>query len=116
MESVDSIIEITNQMELTLKNVSHKTREEVIEQLNNLLDKREELLATLKKESLSDEEKAKVTHIISKNEKITKEMVLLKKAVQQDLLQTKKGKSAFNGYHQFDTPSIQDGYYIDRKK
>lgn len=116
MGSIDSIIEITNQMELTINNDSHKTREEVIDQLNNLLDKREELLINMEKESLSNEEKTNLANIINKNEKISKEMVLLKQAVQKDLLQTKKGKSAFNGYHQFDAPSIQDGCYIDRKK
>lgn len=116
MESIDSIIEITNQMELTINGVKQSKREEVIEKLGSLLDKREELLANMKDVCLSNEEKIKLAQINTKNEKITKDMVLLSQAVQKDLLQAKKGKDAFTGYHQFDNPSVQDGCYIDKKK
>ncbi|PLR78233.1 hypothetical protein CU633_06875 [Bacillus sp. V3-13] len=116
MNQILSLIELTDKMEHILQEEKADDRDRIIEEFNKLLELREELLIKMKDKSFSDEEKEQLYQINKKSQEIIQKITLMKNAIQKDILQAKKGKDAFKGYHQYYQPPAQDGYYFDKKK
>ncbi|PLR90848.1 hypothetical protein [Bacillus sp. T33-2] len=117
MSDINNLIELTDKLAMILnEEAKGEQRSIVTEEVTKILELREKLLLRMQGTLFSDNEKDKLRRINEKNEAITEKIIRLKDSIQNDIVNAKKGKNAFKGYHQLYNPSGQDGYYFDKKK
>lgn len=117
METIDQLFAITNRLRSSVIIEKHSDRDQQIEELTSYLDTREKILGSINQDLLTSDDKKKLKEIYSVSVEITKLMEEIKHSIQQDIIQTKKGKSAFKGYNDpYASSSSFDGHYFDRKK
>lgn len=116
MSAVQALYDITKQLaEQLQKNVAKSERDSYIEQLQNILEKREDLIENVKPPYTTNEKKLG-TEIVEMNKEISMQLTKVKKEVQYDILQLKKKKSSNNKYvNPYQSLSI-DGMFYDKRK
>ncbi|KAB2336796.1 hypothetical protein F7731_10630 [Cytobacillus depressus] len=115
MDSIDELYAITNQLRSSIIFKKHNDTDKQIEELTLYLDKRGKILDSVNRDLLTSEEKKKLKEIYIISEEITKCMEKIKASIQQNIIQTKKGQTAFKGYNDSYALSA-DGYYFDKRK
>lgn len=116
MEVIEKLYEITKQLQSTASNGNQGDREKQIEELEAYLESRGKLLDSVDQSLLTTDDKQKLREILSISEDVIKQMGKIKTSIQQNIINAKKGKSAFKGYNDPYASASFDGHYFDRKK
>ena len=117
MSQVQKLHDVTSQLyELFQKDHAEEERDETIEQVNGLLDEREQLLQDIQR-PYSDKEKELGKEILHMDQTIQEKTNALMKQVKKDIAQTKKQKSSNQKYtNPYQNVSTSDGMFMDQKK
>lgn len=117
MNRVQAVFDITVKMkEILSQENSPNERDAVIEQIQQLLEQRENLLAELK-EPFTVEEKLLGKRLIILNKDIQERMERLFTTLKQEMRQVKKQKSSNKNYvNPYRNVAVMDGMYMDKKK
>ncbi|MEH7125685.1 hypothetical protein V7127_20965 [Bacillus sp. JJ1773] len=116
MDSIDNLFAITNELRHSVLNGQHEDRSKKINELTAYIDLRGKILDSINQDLLTSDDKQKLKEIHVLSEEIIKQMEKIKTSIQHNILQTKKGKSAFKGYNDPYASSSFDGSYIDKRK
>jgi flagellar protein FliT len=115
MSVVQALHDVTKEL-LKLLCEDIPDREELIEKVQTLLSKREELISRLDVNKLSLEEKKLGEEIVIQNQIIDQKMLVMKQSIQADINRIKKQKYSTDQYNNpYQNVSI-DGMFFDKKK
>ncbi|MGG3841783.1 flagellar protein FliT [Anoxybacillus kestanbolensis] len=116
MSVVSELLHITKAMvELLREPVEKDGRDAVIEQIEQLLEKREQLLQHLPN-VLTDEQKQTGKELLMLDREANELLHQLKQQIQQDLKQMKQTKEAAHRYHDLYEPLSIDGMFYDKRR
>jgi flagellar protein FliT len=101
--------------ELLHRPVGKEQRDETIEAIQELLDKRDSLIEQLQP-PYNEEEQELGMQIVSLNEAIAEKLQQLKQQIQQDLKMIKQKKTANQNYMNLYQPLSLDGMFYDKKR
>ncbi|MBS4190267.1 hypothetical protein KHA94_08630 [Bacillus sp. FJAT-49705] len=117
MDCIEQLYAITNQLKSSVSKEKHRDRDQQIEELTKYLETRGTILASIDPNLLTSDDKSKLKEIQDISEDIINQMEKIKTSIQHDIIQAKKGMSAFKGYNNDPySASSFDGHYFDRKK
>lgn len=112
---VQEILEVTQQLKNQLeKNPNDQEQDQYITSINELLNKREDLLKGLPKE-YTEQEKALGRTIVQLNRDVDVLLQRFFSEIQKDLRQAKNNKMVFNKYQQRSFITA-DGMFFDKRK
>ncbi|WP_449621904.1 hypothetical protein [Robertmurraya sp. Marseille-Q9965] len=115
MESIEELYSLTLQLKSAIEN-KNNDRDTIIADIHIFLEKRGKIIETLFPTSMSSSDKEKLKEILNISEIVVKRMDEIKENIEKDLLHSKKGKIAFQGYNRaYSVPSF-DGHFFDKKK
>jgi flagellar protein FliT len=113
---VVELFSVTKELhELLHQPVSKVQRDEIIETIQELLDKRDLLIEKLQP-PYNEEEQELGMQIVSLNEAIAEKLQQLKQQIQQDLKMIKQKKTANQNYMNPYQPLSLDGMFYDKKR
>jgi flagellar protein FliT len=117
MSVVNQIYTVTSTLHdlITDETFRHDNRDEVIEKIEQLLSKRQELLPHLEG-PFSEEEKVLGRRIVELNKVIDEKLPLFKAEIQKDMNKVKKQKSSNEIYTNPYKNVSFDGMFFDKKK
>ncbi|WP_461201894.1 flagellar protein FliT [Anoxybacillus sp. TBDG-1] len=116
MSVVAELLEATAAIVTLLREpIEREKREAVIEQIEQLLEKREQLLQLLPT-VLTDEEKQIGKQLLALDREANALLQQLKQQIQQDLKQTKQTKVAVERYDDLYDSLAIDGMFYDKRK
>ena len=117
MSAFEQVYQLSEQLyQLVLKPLAKDARDERIEQITSLLEKREQLLPKVQP-PFTSEEKELFQQIRTWNDVITAKFTELKVQIQQDMIQTKKSKKTSQQYvNPYQNVSTSDGMFYDKRK
>lgn len=116
MSVVSELLHITKAMvELLREPVEKEKRDVVIEQIEEMLEKRE-LLLKLLPSVLTEEEKQMGKELLMFDREANRLLQQLKQQIQQDLKQMKQTKEAAHRYHDLYEPLSIDGMFYDKRR
>lgn len=117
VSQVQKVHTITEQLlQLVAKPVVKDQRDELIDQITSLLEKREQLLPGVQA-PFSEEDKLFSQQIIDWNQVITAKFTDIKQQIQLDMIQLKKSKSSNQQYiNPYQSVSTSDGRFYDKRK
>lgn len=117
MTAFEQVYQLTEQLfQLVSQPLAKDARDERIEKITSLLDKREQLLPEVQPPFTSSE-KELFQKIRSWNDVITAKFAELKAQIQQDMIQTKKSKKTTQQYvNPYQNVSTSDGMFYDKRK
>lgn len=117
MSALKEMITHTKNLQKTLEESDTSShRDQVIEEVNNLLNKREQLIPKITKPT-SNEEQRLSEELLHINKDVQQKMDLFLKGLKNDMhvhtLQRKSNHSYTNPYNHI---QVADGMFVDRKK
>lgn len=116
MSTIKQVYDLTNQLvQLVEQEPAQGQRELTIETITALLKEREGLLVDIKA-PVSDEENQMAQQIISWNDLISTQFLMIKNHVQRDIAQLRKTKSLTTKYINPYKNISSDGLYYDKRK
>ena len=116
MSIVSELLDITKAMVKLLREpIEKEKRDGVIEQIEQLLEKREQLLQHLPN-VLTDEQKQTGKELLALDREANELLHQLKQQIQQDLKQMKQTKEAAHRYHDLYEPLSIDGMFYDKRR
>lgn len=116
MNVVAELLQATKTLVACLRQPVEKDgRDAVIEQIEQLLEKREQLLQHLPN-VLTDEEKQTGKELLMLDREANELLHQLKQQIQQDLKQMKQTKEAAHRYHDLYEPLSIDGMFYDKRR
>jgi flagellar protein FliT len=117
VNALNKVYEVTEQLfQLISQPVVKEERDECIEKISSLLEKRDQLLSDVHP-PFAINEKQLVEQIVNWNEVITKKFVEIKQQIQQDIIQLKKNKTFNQQYvNPYQSISTSDGMFYDKRK
>jgi flagellar protein FliT len=117
VSAVTKVYGVTEQLfQLVSQPVTKDNRDECIQQITSLLEKREQLLTDVHP-PFATNEKQLFQQIIDWNEVITTKFVEIKQHIQHDMIQLKKTKSSNQQYvNPYQNVSATDGMFYDKRK
>lgn len=117
MNRLEKIYELTLQIkQLFEQNVDSNNREDVIEQLNELLEKRGEYMKQLTP-PYTEEENKLGQQLIPMNEQIEKQIQKVFHELKLEMKQFKKQKKTNHSYaNPYKQVQVNDGMFLDKKK
>jgi len=117
MNRAQPIYDITNQMwSLLNQEITSKTREAVIEELNSLVVKRGTYMENLVS-PYTDEEKQLGADLVKLNDRVQVRMQVLFTELKQEMKQMKKQKKSNQSYtNPYKSVHTIDGMFMDQKK
>jgi hypothetical protein len=115
MEDINRLLDNSRQLKISLDR-KNEDRDNLIAKVVTFVDDRGRILEAITPEILSTDDKEKLKEILLVSEEIIHCMNELKMSIHEDILQSKKGKTALLGYSQQVMISDFDGRFIDKKK
>lgn len=117
MNKVSVVYNLTKDLyQLVLQPVNKDNREEIIEQINELLNKRELELENVNF-PLSKNEEESLREISVWNQTINTKFLEMKQQIQKDMIQLKKKKNTNQIYtNPYQNVATSDGRFYDKKK
>lgn len=117
MSAFEQVYQLTEQLfHLVSQPLTKDARDERIEKITSLLEKREQLLPQVQP-PFTPEEKELFQQIRTWNDVITAKFTKLKTQIQQDMIQTKKSKKTSQQYvNPYQNVSTSDGMFYDKRK
>jgi flagellar protein FliT len=117
MNPVQSCFEITKELWeiLTAPNSGEKNRDEAIERIENLIEKREGLLKDIQP-PFSEMEEELGQQIVKMNKVIDQKLSILREEIKRDMNSITKKKTNVKKYTNPYESLQQDGVYYDKKK
>jgi flagellar protein FliT len=113
---VSELFAVTKELHKCLhRPVSKEQRDETIEEIQRLLDKRDSLMGQLQP-PYSEEEQELGMQMVSLNEAIAEKLQQLKQQIQQDLKAIKQKKMANQNYMNSYQSLEIDGMFYDKKR
>ena len=119
MEVLKRILTITNSLnELLIAKVEAKDRDQTIEEVNELLAKRELLLQQMKQaEDLTEDEKRIGKQIIKLNQAVEQGLNLLFSEIKNEIQAMQKQKKFKQNYtNPYENVQLADGMFLDSKQ
>lgn len=116
MNQLQALWDVTNQLEKVLNaDINGKNRDKIMEQVNDLLVKRGELLNQITP-PFTEEEKQLGRKVVSLNETIQEKMNMLFDALKVEMKQMKKQKKSNRSYiNPHENVKTADGMFMDSK-
>jgi len=117
MSQVQELHDVTSTLyNLVQRSPNFDERDEVLEEIHRLLDRREELLNQVEG-PYSDEEQRLGKEILNMNETIESEIQRLMKQLKVDMARMKKQKNSNQKYsNPYQNVNNYDGMFLDKKK
>lgn len=117
MDRIQQVYEVTNKIKTLLdQNITAKSRESVIEELNDLIEKRGNYMEKLTP-PYTEEEKEIGKELVMMNNHIQKKMHLLFAELKLEMKQVKKQKKSNQSYtNPYKNVHTMDGMFMDSKK
>lgn len=115
MTIVQELYEKTLSLRDLIGTYTDQNRDQTIEQVQQLLNKRDELIANLPRE-YTEEEKRLGSFIVSTNSTINSGLELILKDIKEDHLIIKKKKQTSNRYRNPYRGMSRDGMFLDKKE
>lgn len=117
MSAFNQFYQLTEQLyHLVSQPLATDARDERIEKITSLLEKREQLLPEIKPPFTSSEGEL-FQHIQTWDDVITAKFTGLKTQIQQDMIQAKKSKKTTQQYvNPYQNVSTSDGMFYDKRK
>src|SRR5699024_11196033 len=116
MNKLQTLLDITKQLDQVLEEDAHtKNRDEVIERVNELIEKRGKLLETINP-PFSDNEQKLGKNIVAHNKQIQGKLNQLFNDLKLEMKQVKKQKKTNRSYmNPYENVKIADGMFMDSK-
>ncbi|HLS09725.1 flagellar protein FliT [Lentibacillus sp.] len=116
MNKLQTLLDITKQLDQVLEEDAHtKNRDEVIERVNELIEKRGKLLETINP-PFSDNEQKLGKNIVALNKQIQGKLNQLFNDLKLEMKQVKKQKKSNRSYmNPYENVKIADGMFMDSK-
>jgi len=117
VSAFEQVYQLSEQLyHLVSKPLAKDARDERIEQITSLLEKREQVLSQVQPPFTSSE-KELFQQILTWNDVITAKFTELKAQIQQDMIQAKKSKTTTQQYvNPYQNVSTSDGMFYDKRK
>ncbi len=117
MDEVEKLLEITEELvELTKRSKDqHRDRDQVIQKIEDLLAKREELTKSMNP-PFTPKEKEAGRKIIQLDQILVEQLKLIKQEIQHDIVKMKAQKEMTKKYMNSYANATIDGIFYDKKK